>query len=87
MAEGTKDKKKVIRIKREGRETNEQSGKLIGELQQALIDALNKRVDEIFNREGVDKAYWQFSITLTMDELDVNFKPLHTTVIESKNLY
>lgn len=64
-----------------------QPGKLIGEIQQALIDALIKRANEIFDKDGVDGAYFQFSITLTMDELDHDFKPLHTTVIESKNFY
>lgn len=74
-------------MSRQRRELNSQSGKFIGELQQALIDALNKRADEIFNKEGVDRAYWEFSITLVMDEMDASFeKPLHTTTIESKNI-
>lgn len=69
------------------KELPSQSGKLIGELQQAMIDALNKRADDIFHANGVDRAYWQFSITLVIDELDSSLtKPLHTTIIESKNI-
>lgn len=69
------------------RELSTQSGKFLGELQQAVIDALNKRADEIFDAEGIDRAYWQFNITLVMEEMDSSFtKPLRTTTIESKNI-
>jgi len=72
----------------EKKELTEQSGKFVGELQQALLDALNKKANEIFEREGYDRAYWRFDIKLTMDELDANFtETLHTTIIESKNIY
>ncbi len=71
----------------EERELSSKSGKFIGELQQVLIDALNKRADEIFDREGTERGYWRFSITLVMEELDVTFtQPLHTTTIESKDI-
>lgn len=71
----------------EVKELSLQSGKFLGELQQALIDALNKRADEIFEADGNDRSYWQFNITLEMEEMDSTFtKPLRTTTIESKNV-
>lgn len=74
---------KVIKRK----ELSSQSGKLLGELQQALIDALNKKADEIFDAENVDRAFWRFNITLVMEEMDSTFTtPLRTTTVESKNI-
>jgi sporulation protein YlmC with PRC-barrel domain len=70
----------------EEKEISLQSGKFIGELQQVLIDALNKRVDEIFDAEHKERAYWRFNITLVMEEMESGFaKVLRTTTIESKD--
>lgn len=66
---------------------SEQSAKFLGILQQACLDALNQKADEIFDKEGIERAYFQFKITLEMKNLDSNFeKPLqiHTMVSEEK---